>query len=349
VPIYRCLVSEHAGTRVEDRGESVLTVIVAGVVNLLIALAKAVAALISGSSALLSESAHSLADTVTEVLLFVALRRGERPADARHPLGYGREAYLWALLAALATFVAGAVVSILDGVDRIRHDGDRGDPRVAFAVLAVAFVLESVSLRRALRQVLGSARRYRIRATTFLQETTDTTVRAVTFEDSAALVGLVLAAVGLGLTEITGSSMWDGLASVLIGVLLVMVAWSLARANLSLLVGRSAPLGLDALLRNELESLRDVMSVPVFVTTVTGPRRLLVAAKVEFRDGCTTDDIERIADEAERRLVELYPGIEYVFLDPTAARVDGVRDPTGGVRTHADDVPVRREPGSGPG
>jgi divalent metal cation (Fe/Co/Zn/Cd) transporter len=194
-------------------------------------------------------------------------------------------------------------------------------------VLTIAFVRELVSLRRALRQVLGSARRYRIRATTFLQETTDTTVRAVTFEDSAALVGLVLAAVGLGITEITGSSVWDGISSVLIGVLLVGVAWSLARANLSLLVGRSAPLGLDAVLRQELESLPQVNAVPVFVSTVVGPRRLLVAAKVEFEDGCTTDDIERAADEAERRLMTLYPGIEYVFLDPTAARADGVGAP----------------------
>jgi cation diffusion facilitator family transporter len=305
---------------------------------------------------MLSEAAHSLADTVTEVLLFISLRRGERPADARHPLGYGREAYLWALLAALATFVAGAVVSILDGVDRIRHDGDRGDPRIAFAVLVIAFVLESVSLRRALRQVLGSARRYRISATTFLEETTDTTVRAVTFEDSAALVGLVLAAAGLGLTEITGSSLWDGLSSVLIGVLLVGVAWSLARANLSLLVGRSAPLGLDAVLRSELESLPQVNAVPVFVTTVTGPRRLLVAAKVEFEDGCTTDDIERAADEAERRLVALYPGIEHVFLDPTAARTagvpqrpDGAGDPSDGAQGRADDVRTRPASGRRPG
>ena len=329
-----------------DQRESALTVFVAGLVNLLIAVAKAVGALVSGSSAMLSEAAHSLADTVTEVLLFIALRRGERPADARHPLGYGREAYLWSLLAALATFVAGAVVSVIDGVDRILHDGDRGNPVVAFAVLAVAFALESVSLRRALRQIRGSARRYRIRATTFLQETTDTTVRAVTFEDTAALVGLVLAAAGLAATEVTGSSLWDGLSSVLIGVLLVVVAWSLAAANLSLLVGRSAPLGLDAVLLQELESLPDVTSVPVFVTSVTGPRRLLVAAKVEFRDDCTTDDIERVADEAERRLVARYPGIQYVFLDPTAARADdGVRQPSDdGLRTRPrDDLP----PGSG--
>jgi cation diffusion facilitator family transporter len=304
----------------QDSEESVLTVLVAGLANLGIAAAKGVGAFVSGSSAMLSEAAHSLADTVTEVLLFIAIRRGGKAADERHPLGYGREAYLWALLAALGTFVAGAVVSVLEGVDRILHGGDRGDPRVAFVVLAVAVGLETLSLLRALRQVRGTARRYRVRTRTFLQETTDTAVKAVTLEDSAALVGLALAAAGLGLSEITGQSLWDGVSSVLIGVLLVLVAGSLAAANTSLLVGRSAPLGLDAVLRAELESLPGVLSVPVFVTTVTGPRRLLVAAKVEFRDDFTTDDLERVADEAERRLIARFPGIEHVFLDPTAAR-----------------------------
>jgi cation diffusion facilitator family transporter len=304
----------------QDGGESVLTVLVAGLANLGIGVAKGVGAVISGSSAMLSEAVHSLADTVTEVLLFIAIRRGGRPADVRHPLGHGRETYLWALLAALGTFVAGAVVSITEGVDRIRHGGERGDSTVAFVVLAVAFVLEGTSLVRALRQVSGTARRFRVRMRTLLRETTDTAVKAVTLEDSAALVGLALAAGGLALSEVTGRSVWDGVSSVLIGILLVLVAASLARANTSLLVGRSAPLGLDRALRAELESLPGVLSVPVFVTSVTGPRRLLVAAKVEFRDDFTTDDLERLADEAERRMLARFPGIDHVFLDPTAAR-----------------------------
>ena len=312
--------ARDAGQDAGDQGDSVLTVFVAGLANLGIAVAKGVGAAISGSSAMLSEATHSLADTVTEVLLYVAIRRGGKPADARHPLGYGREAYLWALLAALGTFVAGAVVSIYEGVERILHGGEHGDPRVAYIVLAVAFVLEGTSLVRALRQVRGSARRFRVRTRTFLQETSDTAVKAVTLEDSAALVGLVLAAAGLALTQATGSAVWDGVSSVLIGVLLVVVAWSLVASNTSLLVGRSAPLGLDAALRAELESIDGVLSVPVFVTTVLGPRRLLVAAKVEFRDEFTTTDLERVADEAERRLVTRFPGIEHVFLDPTPVR-----------------------------
>ena len=302
----------------DDGGESVVTVVVAMLANLAIAVAKAVGALISGSAAMLSEAAHSVADTVTEVLLYVAIRRGRKPADRRHPLGYGRESYLWALLAALATFVAGAVVSIMEGIDKVLHGEEGGDPLVSYVVLAVAFVVEGISLWRAVHQVRTSARRWRMRPTTYLRHTTDTTVKAVTFEDSAALVGLTVAALGLWLTETTGSTVWDGVASIVIGLVLVVVAWSLTRANSSLLVGRSAIPSLDDALRRELESLPQVEAVPVFVTTVLGPGRIFVAAKVEFADGCTTDDVERAADEAESRLVALYPGVEQVFLDPTA-------------------------------
>ena len=332
--------SEHPGARPrahpspapdgDPAGDSVVTVVVAMLANLAIAIAKAVGALVSGSAAMLSESAHSVADTVTEVLLYVALRRGRRPADRRHPLGYGRESYLWALLAALATFVAGAVVSVMEGIDKVLHGEQGGDPLVSYVVLAVAFVVEGISLWRAVHQVRSSARRWRMDPATYLRHTTDTAVKAVTFEDSAALVGLAVAAGGLWLTETTGSPVWDGAASIVIGAVLVVVAWSLARANASLLVGRSAIPSLDAALRRELESLPQVEAVPVFVTTVLGPGRLFVAAKVEFADGCTTDDVERAADEAERRLVARYPGVEQVFLDPTArVGADGGAGPAG--------------------
>jgi cation diffusion facilitator family transporter len=302
----------------EDSSDSALTVVIAGAANLSIAVAKAIGALISGSAAMLSESAHSVADTVTEVLLYVAIRRGNRPPDARHPLGYGRESFLWALLAALATFVAGAVVSILEGIDKIRHGSAGGDLLVSYLVLVMAFVLEGVSFLRALQQVRRGARRWQMRPGTFLRQTSDTTVKAVTLEDAAALVGLVLAAVGLALTSATGSPVWDGLASVMIGLMLVAVAASLARSNSSLLVGRAALPVLEEALRRELAGVPGVVSIPLFVTTITGPGRLLVAAKVEFSDECTADDIERIADDAERRFIARFPGVEHVFLDPTA-------------------------------
>ena len=177
-----------------ERPESTGTVIVAGLANLAIAAAKAVAGVLSGSAAVLSEAAHSFADTLTEVLLFVALRRGSRPADADHPFGHGKAAYLWALLAATGTLVLGAGFAVFQGVRTIMSGPtDEGHYLVAYVVLAISFVLEGTSLLRAVHQLRRGAARYMVTALRFLRRTPDTAVKAVTAEDSAALVGLVLA------------------------------------------------------------------------------------------------------------------------------------------------------------
>jgi cation diffusion facilitator family transporter len=300
--------------------ESVGTVIVAGLANLAIAVAKAVAGLISGSAAMLSEAAHSVADTTTEVLLYTALRRGNRPADAVHPFGYGKESWVWAFIAALFTFVAGAGFSITHGVHTIRGGEHSGNYLISYVVLAVSFAIESVSLARAVRQVRSSARRWDTTPGRFLRLTPDTAVKAVFLEDSAALVGLLLAAAGVGLAQATGDELWDGLASIAIGLLLLVVAATLTRSNVSLLVGRSVPPRLRALLLADISDIPTVDRVDTLLTMQLGPNDVLVAAKVDFADDATGADIEGAADEAERRLVERYPGIRYVFLDPTRRR-----------------------------
>ena len=300
--------------------ESVGTVIIAGVANLAIAAAKLAAGVISGSAAMLSEAAHSLADTTTEVLLFTALRRGARPADERHPFGYGKESYVWAFIAALFTFVAGAGFSITHGVHTIRDGEHSGEYLVSYVVLAVSFVIESISLARAVRQVRGSARRWRVTPARFLRATPDTTIKAVFLEDSAALVGLLLAGGGLALAHATGNEVWDGLASVAIGVLLLAAATTLARSNMSLLVGRAAPPRVRRMIEDELAAIPTVERIDTLLTMQLGPTDLLVAAKVDFNDEATGADIEAAADEAERRLRERYDGIRYVFLDPTRRR-----------------------------
>src|SRR5215217_7621813 len=235
--------TEHALAKEADRtdsgGESVGTVIVAGLANLAIAIAKLIGGLISHSSAMLSEAAHSVADTVTEVFLFVALKRGNRPPDAKHPFGYGRETYFWAFLASLATFGLGAGFSIWQGVTTIIEGEEQGDPLVSYIVLAVSFVLEGISWLKAVRQVRGAAEKWRVSPGRYLKATTDTTVKAVAFEDSAALVGLLLAGLGLFLEQVTGDPLWDGLSAIVIGLLLIVVAYVLARANMSLLIGQS--------------------------------------------------------------------------------------------------------------
>jgi cation diffusion facilitator family transporter len=301
----------------DSGGESLGTVVVAGAVNLGIAVAKLIGGLISHSSAMLSEAAHSVADTVTEVLLFVALKRGTRPADGKHPFGYGRETYFWAFLASLATLVAGAGFSIAEGIRTILTREVGGPPLISFLVLAVSFVLEGVSWFRALRQVRSAAEHWKTTPGRYLAATTDTTVKAVTFEDSAALVGLVVAAAGLGLEQVTGNPLWDGLAAVAIGLLLIVVAGTLARANMSFLIGQSASPRIEQELRDELTALDHVDAVPFLLTSIIGPAQLVVAAKVDFDDGATVADIERISDEAERRLVARHEGVRYVFLDPT--------------------------------
>ncbi|WP_104522688.1 cation diffusion facilitator family transporter [Blastococcus atacamensis] len=297
--------------------ESTGTVVIAGLANLGIAIAKLVGGLISHSSAMLSEAAHSLADTITEVLLFIALKRGTKAPDARHPVGYGRETYFWALLACLATFSLGAGFSIWQGVSTIRGGEEQGSPTIAYIVLAVSFVLEGASWLKAVRQVRNEAHKWGTTPRRYLAETSDTTVKAVTFEDTAALVGLVLAAAGLGMEHLTGDPVWDGVAAIAIGVLLLFVAGSLGRANVSLLIGQSISPRLQEELKAEIVALPQITDVPFMLTTVIGPGQLIVSAKVDFEDSATVADIERASDEAERRLVARHSGVRYVFLDPT--------------------------------
>jgi cation diffusion facilitator family transporter len=299
------------------RPESTGTVVVAGLVNLAIAVAKAVAGVLSGSAAMLSEAAHSLADTLTEVLLFVALRRGSRPADENHPFGHGKAAYLWALLAASGTLVLGAGFAVYQGVHTIMEGaGESGHYLLAYAVLVVSFGLEGTSLLRAVRQLRLGAARYRVPVLRFLRRTPDTTVKAVTLEDSAALVGLILAGLGLGLTQLTGSSIPDGVASILIGVLLAAVAMTLVRTNASLIVGEAPAPRLRAGILAEIESLPNVTSVVEVMAMYLGPESLLVAARVHFAE-TSVAGLAAAADEAERRLRARFPLITHVFLDPT--------------------------------
>ncbi|WP_433406545.1 cation diffusion facilitator family transporter [Streptomyces sp. CA-146814] len=303
-----------------DGGESTFTVIVAALANLGIAVAKAVAGLISGSSAMLSEAAHSIADTVTEVMLLTALKRSEKPADEDHPLGYGPERYIWAMLASIATFVGGAVFSIYDGVHTLIAGEELGNPLVSYVVLGVAFLLEGYSLRTGVKQVRREASRLRVPDTYYLRHTPDTAVKAVVMEDSAALIGLLLAAGGLLGGQLTGSGVWDGIASCLIGLLLVYVAWVLGRSNAQLLIGRPLPPAMRAGVREELTSVPHIVDVLELTTLIQGPSEIMIAAKVDFRDMATAEEVEWACEEAEAQLRERFPSVRRVYLDPTPGR-----------------------------
>ncbi|WP_322985100.1 cation diffusion facilitator family transporter [Streptomyces sp. S584] len=322
--------TSDASSAERSGGGSSVTVVVAAAANLGIALAKLVAGLISGSSAMLSEAAHSVADTVTEVMLLTALKRSEKPADEDHPLGYGPERYIWAMLAAVATFVGGAVFSLYDGIHTLLQGEELGDPLISYLVLAVAFLLEGFSLRTGVRQVRGEAARLRMPAPRYLRRTPDTAVKAVVMEDSAALAGLLLAAGGLLGGQLSGSGVWDGIASILIGVLLVYVAWVLCRSNAQLLIGRPLPADMRAGVREELLSVPHIVEVVELTTLIQGPSELLVAAKIDFRDAATAAQIEWACEEAEQQLRERYPSIQRVYLDPTPGRAQRLAARSGG-------------------
>ncbi|MFF0423669.1 cation diffusion facilitator family transporter [Streptomyces sp. NPDC004520] len=307
----------HSVRIMPEQGESTFTVIVAAAANLGIAVAKAVAGIVSGSSAMLSEAAHSVADTVTEVMLLTALKRSDRPADEDHPVGYAGERYVWALLAAVATFVGGAVFSIYDGIHTLTHGEELGDPTVSYIVLGIAFLLEGFSLRTGIKQVRAEAERMKAPFAQYLRRMPDTTVKAVVMEDSAALAGLMLAAGGLLGVQITGSAVWDGVASILIGVLLVYVAWVLGRSNAELLIGRPAPRRMREGIREELLSVPHVVDVLDLITLIQGPGEVLVAAKIDFRDVSSAEQVEWACEDAESQLRERYPAIARVYLDPT--------------------------------
>jgi cation diffusion facilitator family transporter len=306
-----------------SHGESLFTVLLAAGVNLAIAVAKAVGGVLSGSSAMLSEAAHSLADTVTEVLLLTALRRSARPADSRHPLGYGPERYFWAFLASVATFIGGAAFAVIDGIRTIVGGEEPGSPLVSYVVLALAFVLEGTSLLRGLRQTRRDAQRWRAPLWTYIQHMPDTTVKAVVFEDSAALVGLVLAAVGLIGRQLTGSPLWDGCASILIGMTLAYVAFTLGRDNMSLLIGRSVSGRILDEIRAEIAAPAVVADVGQLAAILLGPEDILVAAKVDFVDTAAAGQVEEACEQIERSLTDRIPAIRQVYLDPTPARVIG--------------------------
>jgi cation diffusion facilitator family transporter len=301
----------------EGGGESLLTVLVALAANAAIAVAKAVAGLLTGSAALLSEAAHSVADCGTEVFLLTAVRRSGRPADRRHPFGYGKERYFWSLLAAISIFTAGALFSLYQGVHSLTgHPEEHKDVLVGYLVLAVSAVLEAISLSQAIRQVRRERTKDRLELLPYLRGSDDPTVKTVLYEDSAALVGLFFAFAGLGLSQLTGSLVWDGVASLLIGLLLVVVAYLLVRTNMNLLIGRQADLRLVRAIRRRLEGQPEVDAVVDLLTMLTGADRVLVCARLDFVDTVTTAELERACVRIDAELRAEFDDLDEIFLEP---------------------------------
>jgi cation diffusion facilitator family transporter len=302
----------------EAGGSTRRTVLIAGGANVIVAAAKLAAGLLTGSSAMLAEAAHSVADTINQVFLLTSLRRGNRPADERHPFGYGQERYFWSLLAAFGIFIAGAGFSVFEGLLTLSHGGGHSFT-IAYIVLGVAFVAEGTSFLRAYHQVSGEARSSDTQVFEHVRGSRDTTVKAALFEDSTAVVGLLLAGGGLVLQQLTGSPVWDGGASIAIGVLLVVVAFRLGLDSRDLLIGESADPRVLQMIRDEICDTPGIDTLLDLLTMHLGPDHLIVAARVALDDEISADRAEDLADEIDKRLAEKLPVTPHVFIDPTQA------------------------------
>jgi cation diffusion facilitator family transporter len=299
--------------------ESTLTVVVALLANLGIAIAKGIAGGLSGSAAMLSEAAHSLADTTNQGLLLIAVHRSSRAADEKHPFGYGRERYFWSLLAAVGIFVGGGVFAIMQGGrELLDPGGEHGHYTLTYAVLAIAFLLEGTSFAQALRQLRKDARRTGRSLSDQLWHTTDPATTTVFFEDSAALTGLVIAGLGVGLHQATGHHQWDSIASISIGLLLTVVAFLLGKENRSLIVGEAADPRLQRAISELLSSYDEVTSVDELMTMVTGRGEVFVAAHLDLEDTLSAAEVEALARRMEREVKEREPFVKHFFVDVTA-------------------------------
>ena len=295
------------------------TVLLAGVVNLLIAAAKFVAGLVSGSSAMLAEAAHSVGDTLNQGLLMTALHRSRKPADDEHPFGYGMERYFWSLLAAVGIFVLGAGFAAYEGVSALVGSTPPGPPELAFVVLGISFVFEGSSFLKAVVQ-LRSESRGRDGALRYPAHDADPALRAVFWEDGVALLGLLLAASGIALDEVTGARMWDGVASLAIAVLLVVVAYGLGRQNQRFLIGRSVSPAMRQELTDAINDAEGVDAVLELLTMRLAPDQVLVAARVDLADHLSPEDVERASDEVDTMIRDRFGDVRHVFLDPTPDR-----------------------------
>lgn len=279
-----------------------MTVFIAFLANILVALAKTVAAVITSSASMVAEAAHSWADAGNEVFLLIADRRGGRTKDALHPLGYGRAAFVWSLIAAFGIFTAGSIVSIMHGVQELTDAEPVENPAVAYAVLGIAFVLEGASFTQAMVRSRRLAHERGASTWDYVLETSDTTLRAVFFEDMAALIGLAIAGGAIAMHQVTGVAAWDAVGSILVGILLGVVALILIKRNVAFLVGTNASPQLRARVGRALLASPQIQRVTYLHIEYVGPNRLFIVAEVDLAGDDREHDVARRMREIERQI-----------------------------------------------
>jgi cation diffusion facilitator family transporter len=281
--------------------------------NSLIAVTKLGAAAVTGSSAMLSEGIHSVVDTGNQVLLLLGLNRSRRLPDSEHPFGYGKEVYFWSFVVAILIFGVGAGVSIFEGIKHIQHPEPMENVRINYLVLAFAFLFEGAAWFFAFKEFSKvKGKRGLLQA---VRESKDPSTFVVLFEDSAAMAGIIVAFVGIGLSQMTGLYWLDGAASVVIGLILAGTAWMLAVETKDLLIGEAATPATIAGIRNLASKMPGVEKVNEVLTLHMGPEYILVNVSLDFADDCTAEHIENEIAQLTRDVKSDWPLIKKVFVE----------------------------------
>jgi len=300
-------------------GGGTKAILAALVANIGIAIAKFVAFLVTGASSMLAESIHSVADSGNQVLLLVGGKRAQRAATPQHPFGFGRDRYIYAFIVAIVLFSVGGLFAIYEGVHKLQHPEELTSPQWAIGVLVVAIGLESFSLRTAVKET-NAVRAPGDSYWQFIRHARAPELPVVLLEDTGALLGLTLALLGVGLSVITGNGVFDGLGTVAIGLLLVVIAVILAIETKSLLIGESATPDHQRRVVDALVDGQTVLSVIHMRTQHLGPEELLVAAKIEVRHDDTAEAVAAAIDAAEGRVRAALPIARVIYLEPDIRR-----------------------------
>jgi len=293
---------------------STRTLVIALLANLGIAASKFVAAAITGSSAMLTEGVHSVVDCTNQLLLMWGRRQSKKPPDKYHPLGYGRELYFWSFVVAVLVFSLGAGVSIYEGIIHISHPEAAVSPIVAYGVLAIAFLLEGWSTLEAFKDFRPS--KGKLGWFQAIRRSKDPPAFIVLLENGAAMAGIIAAAIGLFLAQLTGDPFYDGAASVVIGIILGITAMVLAYESKGLLIGEAADPELVRGLRELACSKRGIVGVGHVLTIHSAPDQVSAMMNVDFRDTITAGDVERIVRQVEREAHKKWPQVRRLFIRP---------------------------------
>ncbi|WP_201529769.1 cation diffusion facilitator family transporter [Psychrobacter frigidicola] len=289
----------NTGADDDRQSSSLITVIIAIGANLLIAVAKSVAAFLTGSASMIAEAAHSWADSGNGVFLLIAEKKSVKPADKSHPLGYGKESYVWSMIAAFGVFMAGSIVSIYTGITEWNATETETSYTIGFIVLAVAFVLEGFSLLQAYRQSKQHGEALNMSAIDYVVDTSNPTLRGVFFEDSAAVIGLVIAAIAMGMHAYTGQPFWDALGSIIVGLLLGVVAIFLISRNRDFLVGYKVTDRMHHYILGELLDHPDIDSVSYLHLEWVGPKKIFMVAAVDIAGNQKEEKIAQTFEDIE--------------------------------------------------